>query len=75
MTLDKKKLALTDADLDGLSLAQVSCRQCSPFCSERQPVFVDGKPISVCMRNPAGREVVARWRDHVSESQPRNSKS
>ena len=64
--LDKAKLELGASDLGGRSLEEVACRQCGVFCSERQPVFVDGKPRALCSRSQKGREVVARWKKRTS---------
>ena len=58
-------LELSSDDLAGFCLEQVRCRQCGPFCAERQPLFYEGHPFALCSRRPEGRAVIERWKSHV----------
>lgn len=68
MALDRGALFLRPEDLGDFELPQVLCRQCGCFCSERQPVFFEGRPVALCTRNLKGREVVKRWKAHASNA-------
>lgn len=60
MTISKRELELHEEDLLGYSLKDVVCRQCSSCCSRRVGRVLDGKPLIMCARNEAAREVLAR---------------
>ena len=56
----KRDLELRCEDLLGYSEKDVACHQCSSCCGERAGRVMDGKPLIMCTRKKATREVLAQ---------------
>lgn len=60
MTISKRELELHEEDLLGYSAKDVACHQCGSCCARRAGRVLDGKPLIMCTRKEAAREVLAR---------------
>lgn len=56
----KRDLELRREDLLGYSEKDVACHQCSSCCGERAGRVMDGRPLIMCTRKKATREVLAQ---------------
>ena len=60
MAISKRELELHEEDLLGYSAKGVACHQCGSCCGRRSGRVLDGKPLIMCTRKEAAREVLAR---------------
>lgn len=60
MAISKRELELHEEDLLGYSAKDVACHQCGSCCGRRAGRVLDGKPLIMCTRKEAAREVLAR---------------
>ncbi len=60
MAISKRELELHEEDLLGYSAKDVACHQCGSCCGRRAGRVLDGKPLIICTRKEAAREVLAR---------------
>ena len=60
MVISKRELELHEEDLLGYSAKDVACHQCGSCCGRRAGRVLDGKPLIMCTRKEAAREVLAR---------------
>lgn len=58
----RRDLEMRYADLLGYSEKDVACHQCSSCCGERAGRVMDGKPLIMCTRKEATREVLSRMK-------------
>lgn len=58
----KRDLELRREDLLGYSEKDVACHQCSSCCGERAGRVMDGKPLIMCTRKEATREVLSHMK-------------
>ncbi len=60
MSVSKRDLELRREDLLGYSEKDVACHQCSSCCGRRAGRVLEGRPLIMCTRKEAAREVLAR---------------
>lgn len=60
MAISKRELELHEEDLLGYSTKDVACHQCGSCCGRHVGRVLDGKPLIMCTRKEAAREVLAR---------------
>lgn len=58
----RRDLEMRYADLLGYSEKDVACHQCSSCCGERAGRVMDGKPLIMCTRKEATREVLSHMK-------------
>ena len=60
MDANTRKLELTEADLLGHEVGEISCNQCGgAFCGHRVGRVLEGKPLIMCGRKGEVKEVLA----------------
>ena len=60
MDANARKLELTEADLLGHEVEEISCNQCGgAFCGLRAGRVLDGKPLIMCGRKDEVKEILA----------------
>lgn len=60
MAVSKHELELHQEDLLGYSVQDVACHQCGSCCGRRAGRVLEGKPLIMCTRKPAAREVLSK---------------
>ncbi len=76
MAISKHELELHQEDLLGYSVQDVACHQCGSCCGRRAGRVLEGKPLIMCTRKPAAREVLSKLKSRrataMGERQERN---
>ena len=60
MAVSKRELELRREDLLGYSEKDVACHQCGSCCGRRAGRVLEGRPLIMCTRKAAAREVLTR---------------